>query len=137
MESLDNTSCVVNFERQRKMTVWTAGVGWSLEEGEERSFISPDEESAVFEGHMRKFSERCRKISARSRTLDESQSSMQEKKPWYQKVCYQMKHFLAWFTWNDLVIGLLGFVPSALDVGTDFNLAEEMNDDSQNNSTIR
>ena len=52
------------------------------------------------------------------------------------KLCWQILNFERWFNWKDFFIGLLlNFIPTALDISTDFNLAREMNLESKENKT--
>ena len=52
------------------------------------------------------------------------------------KLCWQILNFKRWFNWKDFFIGLLlSFIPTALDISTDFNLAREMNLESKENNT--
>ena len=52
------------------------------------------------------------------------------------KICWQMLNLKRWFNWKDFFIGLLlNFIPTALDISTDFNLAREMNLESKENKT--
>ena len=58
-------------------------------------------------------------------TNEEQVNKISEKTGW-ELLLYQSFNFHEWFTWNDFMSGLiLCFAPTALDIGTDFNLARQ------------
>ena len=58
-------------------------------------------------------------------TDEEQVNEISEKTGW-ELLLHQSFNFHEWFTWNDFMSGLiLCFAPTALDIGTDFNLARQ------------
>ena len=65
---------------------------------------------------------------------DTKEDTVIEKSVCEQLFC-QCRNFRKWFTWNDLFVGLISLSVNGLDVGTDFNLAHELNMDGETNKT--